>query len=54
LIPNVLEEMGDELAWVESDTFWAPDVIQLPDGRFYMYYCIGRLDAPRPYRSSCF
>lgn len=47
LIPNVLEEMGDELAWVESDTFWAPDVIQLPDGRFYMYYCIGRLDAPR-------
>ena len=47
LIPSVLTEMSDELAWVESDTFWAPDVIQLPDGLFYMYYCIGRLDAPR-------
>lgn len=47
LIPNVLDEMGEELAWVGSDTFWAPDVIQLADGRFYMFYCIGRLDAPR-------
>lgn len=47
LIPNVLDEMGEELAWVDSDTFWAPDVIQLSDGRFYMYYCIGRLDSPR-------
>lgn len=47
LIPNVLTEMGEELAWVDADTFWAPDVIQMPDGRFYMYYCIGRLDAPR-------
>lgn len=47
LIPNVLVEMGEELAWVGADTFWDPDVIQLPDGRFYMYYCIGRLDQPR-------
>lgn len=47
LIPNVLDEMGEELTWVDSDTFWAPDIIQLSDGRFYLYYCIGRLDAPR-------
>lgn len=29
-----------------SETFWAPDVIRLDDGRFRFYYCIGRLDAP--------
>ena len=36
----------EALAWVGSNTFWAPDVIRLPDGRFYFYYCVGRLDAP--------
>lgn len=38
LIPNVTEELKDALAWAQSDTLWAADVIQLADGKFYMYY----------------
>jgi arabinan endo-1,5-alpha-L-arabinosidase len=39
LIENVREEMKEALEWAKTDTFWAPDVIQLADGRYYMYYC---------------
>lgn len=39
LVPNVREEMEEALTWARTTTFWAPDVIQLADGRFYMYYC---------------
>lgn len=38
LIPNVTEELSETLSWAQSDTLWAPDVIQLADGKFYMYY----------------
>lgn len=47
IIPDVLTEMGEELAWAETDTFWAGDVIQLPDGKFYMYYSMCKGDSPR-------
>jgi arabinan endo-1,5-alpha-L-arabinosidase len=47
LVPNPQEEMKEALEWADSRTFWAPDVVQLKDGKFYMYYCVGRLDAPR-------
>ncbi|WP_410511476.1 glycoside hydrolase family 43 protein [Paenibacillus sp. BR2-3] len=33
-------------AWAQSDTLWAPDVIQLADGKFYMYYDACRGDSP--------
>ncbi|MNO18386.1 Extracellular endo-alpha-(1-_5)-L-arabinanase 2 precursor [compost metagenome] len=46
LIPNVTEELRDTLSWAQSDTLWAPDVIQLPDGNFYMYYNACRGDSP--------
>ena len=46
LIPNVKEEMADALKWAQTDTFWAPDVIRLNDGRYYMYYCNCRGDSP--------
>lgn len=39
IIPDAKSEMPEAFAWAKTDTFWAPDVIQLPDGRFYMYYC---------------
>lgn len=39
IIPNAKEEMKEAFEWAKTDTFWAPDVIQLADGRFYMYYC---------------
>ncbi|MGO4179901.1 glycoside hydrolase family 43 protein [Paenibacillus sp. TAF43_2] len=47
IIPDVLTEMSEELAWAETDTFWAGDVIQLPDGKFYMYYSMCKGDSPR-------
>ncbi len=47
LIPNALEEMRETFDWAESDTFWAADVIQLHDGRFYMYYNACKGDSPR-------
>lgn len=48
LVPNPQAEFAEALAWTGNGAaFWAPDVIQLGDGRFYYYYCIGRLDAPR-------
>jgi len=47
IIPDVLTEMSEELAWAETDTFWAGDVIQLPGGKFYMYYSMCKGDSPR-------
>lgn len=39
IIPDATKEMEEAFTWAQTDTFWAPDVIQLSDGRFYMYYC---------------
>lgn len=39
IIPDALNTMPEVFEWARSNTFWAPDVIQLEDGRFYMYYC---------------
>ncbi|PRX20678.1 arabinan endo-1,5-alpha-L-arabinosidase [Orenia metallireducens] len=47
LIPNVTEEMSEGLEWAQTDTFWAPDVIQLEDGKYYMYYNMCKGDSPR-------
>ena len=48
LIPNAKEEMAEALEWAQSETFWAPDVIRLNDGRYYMYYCSCRATARSP------
>ncbi|WP_202842829.1 family 43 glycosylhydrolase [Luteimonas saliphila] len=47
LFDNVLVDLQETLAWAESDTLWAPDVIRLGDGRWYMYYNACRGDSPR-------
>jgi arabinan endo-1,5-alpha-L-arabinosidase len=47
LFENVVEELKETFAWAQSDTLWAPDVIQLRDGRFYMYYNACKGDSPR-------
>ncbi len=39
IIDNPLEEMKEAFTWAKTGTFWAPAVIRLNDGRFYMYYC---------------
>ena len=47
LFDNVLVELRETLDWAETDTLWAPDVIRLADGRYYMYYNACRGDSPR-------
>jgi arabinan endo-1,5-alpha-L-arabinosidase len=46
LIPDVLTDMAESLEWSQTNTFWAPDVRQLKDGKFYMYYCTCKGDSP--------
>lgn len=47
LFDDVTTELKEALEWAQSDTLWAPDVIQLADGRFYMYYDACKGDSPR-------
>ncbi|AFC31452.1 YxiA [Paenibacillus mucilaginosus 3016] len=47
LIPNVKEELKETLEWAQTNTLWAADVIQLADGRYYMYYNACKGDSPR-------
>ncbi|MBQ8160354.1 MAG: glycoside hydrolase family 43 protein [Clostridia bacterium] len=46
LFTNVQEELQESLRYAQTDTFWAPDVQQLDDGRYYLYYCTCRGDSP--------
>ncbi|ATC64419.1 hypothetical protein CMV30_10880 [Nibricoccus aquaticus] len=46
LAPNPSVEFSEGLTWAQTTTFWAPDVIQLADGKFYMYYCMCKGDQP--------
>ena len=39
LVDNVKQEMREALEYAETNTFWAPDVQQLADGKYYLYYC---------------
>ena len=43
---NAQEKFAETLQWAQSNTFWAPDMIQLEDGRFYFYYNACRGDSP--------
>lgn len=47
LFENVVEELKETFEWSQSDTLWAADVIQLEDGKFYMYYNACKGDSPR-------
>lgn len=46
LIPGVTDELSETFEWAQTDTLWAPDVIQLADGKFYMYYNACKGDSP--------
>lgn len=39
LQPEYAVQFKEALSFAETGTFWAPDVIRLADGRYYMYYC---------------
>jgi len=40
------EKFAETLLWAQSTTFWAPDMIELTDGRFLFYYNACRGDSP--------
>ena len=43
---DVRTQFEEAMTWAETDTFWAPDAIQLADGRYYYYYNTCRGDSP--------
>jgi arabinan endo-1,5-alpha-L-arabinosidase len=43
---DVKKELAEALGWAETDTLWAADVIELADGKFYMYYNACKGDQP--------
>lgn len=43
---NPRAEFAEALAWAQTDTFWAPDVIKLGDGKYYYYYCACQGSSP--------
>lgn len=47
LFDNVVEELEEIFDWSGAVGLWANDVIQLRDGRFYMYPNLSESDAPR-------
>ena len=44
---NVFTELAETFSWAQTNTLWAPDVIRLADGRYYMYYNACKGDSPR-------
>lgn len=46
LFDNVVEELKETLEWAETDTLWAPDVIEL-NGKYYMYFNACEGGSPR-------
>jgi arabinan endo-1,5-alpha-L-arabinosidase len=47
LFNNVTVALAETLSWAQATTLWAPDVVQLGDGKFYMYYDSCKGDSPR-------
>lgn len=46
LFSNITAELGPALSDAETDTFWAGDIEQLKDGKYYMYYCACQGSSP--------
>ncbi len=46
VIPDVFHQMKDAFEWSHSNTFWAPEVRKLGDGKYHMYYCNCKGDEP--------
>ena len=47
IFDDVRSELAETFDWAQTDTLWAADVLQLPDGRFAMYYNACKGDSPR-------
>lgn len=38
LIPNIYDELAEAFEFAKTDTLWAGDMIQLDNGKYYIYY----------------
>ncbi|MFB7251975.1 LamG-like jellyroll fold domain-containing protein [Microbacterium sp. NPDC056234] len=47
LFEDIYTELAETFEWAKSSTLWAADVIELPDGRFAMYYNACEGSSPR-------
>jgi arabinan endo-1,5-alpha-L-arabinosidase len=47
LFSKVITALAETFAWAQVTDLWAPDVVQLDDGKFYMYYDACKGDSPR-------
>ncbi|MDN4476707.1 family 43 glycosylhydrolase [Demequina sp. SYSU T00192] len=47
LFEDIYAELEETFAWAQTSTLWASDVIQLADGRYYLYYNACKGDSPR-------
>ncbi|MDT7836520.1 LamG-like jellyroll fold domain-containing protein [Aquabacterium sp. OR-4] len=47
LFNDVTRELAETFAWAQTSTLWAPDVLRLADGRYYMFYNACKGDSPR-------
>ncbi|WP_062517348.1 LamG-like jellyroll fold domain-containing protein [Demequina gelatinilytica] len=47
LFEDIYTELAETFAWAETSTLWASDVIQLADGRYYLYYNACEGSSPR-------
>ncbi|HEY5809792.1 MAG TPA: glycoside hydrolase family 43 protein [Povalibacter sp.] len=46
LFNDVTQELKDTFTWSQVTGLWAPDVVRLPDGKFYFYYDSCKGDSP--------
>ncbi|WP_062529879.1 LamG-like jellyroll fold domain-containing protein [Demequina rhizosphaerae] len=47
LFEDIYAELAETFEWAQTSTLWASDVIQLADGRYYLYYNACKGDSPR-------
>ncbi|MBF6625966.1 glycoside hydrolase family 43 protein [Aerococcaceae bacterium zg-BR9] len=46
LFENIKEELAEDFKYAKTDTLWASDIIQLKDGKYYLYYCLCEGSSP--------
>lgn len=46
LFADIKSELAADFDYAKTDTLWAGNIIQLADGRYYMYYCLCEGSSP--------
>lgn len=46
LFDDIQNELASEFHYAQTNTLWAPDIIQLKNGKYYLYYCLCKGDRP--------